>query len=489
MDWDASAVLALVGELRVHGGDFTAVEVKRGTGGCPDLTTTLCAFGNMPDGGLIVVGLDENHGFVPVGVTDPAAVEKGIAAQARTAVAPPVAVSFDTVSVEGAQIVVAVVAGLPASARPCRIGGRAYLRQADGDYVMSAQEEQQMLALRDRPRYDAAGVDGTTVDDLDDVLVEAFLRNARATSRRMAGVDDLTVLRRKGVLAADGVRLTLGGLYALGQYPQQYAPSLSATCAVVTPPGSADRLVDLAHLDGPIPDLLDGCLEWLRRNLRTGVRARTDGHNYDHPELPLAALRELVANALVHRDLGPHTQSKRVEIRLRDDRLVISNPGGLWGVSRQQLGLPGGKSAINEHLYDICTLTSTAEGARVIEGEGGGIGEVQRALAGWPADPPIFIDKAVSFTAVLMRPHAWTAPSVPASNASVDQLDTPAKILAVLADGPLDRRAIADRCNLTASQTRYALGKLIKQGRVEMDGGLGSRNTTYAIPLSDQGSR
>ena len=475
---------ALVEELRSHGGDFTSIEVKRGTGGCPDVTTTLCAFGNMPDGGRIVVGLDESLGFEPVGAVDPAAVEKGIASQARSAVSPPVTVSFDTVVVGQARIVVATVAGLAPSIRPCRVGGRAYLRQADGDYVMSPQEEQQMLALRDRPRYDAVAVDGTSTKDLDADLMAAFLRHARSQSRRLSGLDDdVTVLRRKGVVEPEGHRLTVGGLYALGQYPQQFAPSLSVTAAVVTAPGSPDRLIDLAHLDGPIPDLLENSLEWLRRNLRTGVRVGADGHNYDRPELPLAALRELVANALVHRDLGPHTQSKRVEIRLRDDRLVISNPGGLWGVSRQQLGLPGGKSAVNEHLYDICTLTGTPQGARLIEGEGGGIGEVERALADWPADRPLFIDKAVGFTVVLMRPRGATGQTDRSDNTPPGRQSAPERVLAALATGPLDRRSIAERCQLTPSQVRYALAKLIDKGQVRMDGGWGARNTVYGLPV------
>jgi ATP-dependent DNA helicase RecG len=237
-------------------------------------------------------------------------------------------------------------------------------------------------------------------------------------------------------------------------------------------------LIDLVHLDGPIPDLLDGAMEWLRRNLRTSVRVGLDGHNYDHPELPLAALRELVANALVHRDLGPHTQSKRVEIRLRNDRLVISNPGGLWGVSRQQLGLPGGKSAVNEFLYDICTLTPTPQGARIIEGEGGGISEAQHLLAQWPAALPIFVDKAVTFTAILMRPNSQQSlsPSVPTPTN-----DVPVQIMSALSERPLTRRDIATTCHLTASQVRYALNKLIKQGKVHMNGKLGVHDTTYTL--------
>ena len=224
-------------------------------------------------------------------------------------------------------------------------------------------------------------------------------------------------------------------------------------------------------------------MEWVRRNLRTGIRVGADGHNYDHPELPLGAVRELIANALVHRDLGPHTQTKRVEIRLLPDRLVITSPGGLWGVSREQLGTAAGKSAVNEHLYGICAFLSTSQGARVIEGEGGGIGEVQRALHEWPADPPIFIDQAVTFTAVLMRPRAELGPQAPAPHAQSGDPQT--RILTVLAAGSLDRNSIIERTGLTRSQTRYALEKLIATDRVAMHGGLGARNTRYSLAEGD----
>lgn len=115
----------------------------------------------------------------------------------------------------------------------------------------------------------------------------------------------------------------------------------------------------------------------------------------------------------------------------------------------------------------------------MIEGEGGGIGEVQRVLSEWPADPPIFIDHAVTFTAILMRPGM--EPSPPRSVVQVDSGDPQTRILTVLALGPLDRTSIAERTGLTRSQTRYALEKLIAGDRVVMNGGLGARNTTYSL--------
>ncbi len=84
---------------------------------------------------------------------------------------------------------------------------------------------------------------------------------------------------------------------------------------------------------------------------------------------------------------------------------MIQNPGGLWGISQEQLGQPGGKSAVNEFLYEICKLTRTSSGARIIEGEGGGIREVRSALRAAGMSQPRFSDTGVMFTALVPR-HA-----------------------------------------------------------------------------------
>ncbi|MDR1635443.1 MAG: hypothetical protein LBS27_11125 [Bifidobacteriaceae bacterium] len=224
-------------------------------------------------------------------------MEAGVAAQARTAVVPPVQTSFETAAVSNRTVVVVTVSGLPAVDKPCRAKGRAYLRQADGDYVMSTQEVAQLVALQDRPRFDSHPVPGSSAADLDKSLVGDYLDEARASSRRLAEASDERVLRLKGV-TVDG-QLTVAGLYGLGSYPQQFAPSLSVTAAAA-PADRSVRMSDLAHLDGPVTDLLDQSVEWVARNTRNAVAYDSDGHAHDEPEIPLGAVRELVANALVH---------------------------------------------------------------------------------------------------------------------------------------------------------------------------------------------
>ncbi|WP_353887343.1 ATP-binding protein [uncultured Cutibacterium sp.] len=94
MEWSETTLQGVLTELRARRGDTTLIEVKRASGGVPKMAETLCAFANMPDGGTVILGVDEAHGqFAVVGVTNIGAIEAGLAAQARDAVRPPPGVS------------------------------------------------------------------------------------------------------------------------------------------------------------------------------------------------------------------------------------------------------------------------------------------------------------------------------------------------------------------------------------------------------------
>jgi len=405
--WDSASLQDAIIGLRERRGDSAEIEVKSAAGGAPTLGPTLCAFANMPEGGTIILGLDEAAGFVPVDLTSVAALEQAVSDQARTSVVPPLRCEFQTFRVSGKPVLVVEVTGLPLDQRPARHGGKAYLRQTDGDYVMSEQELAQLELAKTQAKQpthpDRQPVPGSSADDLDGGLVASYLAAARAASRRYAAATDEQILLHTGVTTRSG-EVSLAGLYAMGQFPQSGSPSLGITAAVV-PPRDSDgpRTRDLVHLIGPIPDLLDEAMAWVLRNTRTTMGYDDRGHGVDRSELPMRAVREIVANALVHRNLHPITDSKRVEIRLLNDQLVITSPGGLWGVSESQLGRPGAKSAVNPVLYEICKFVRMADASRVIEGEGGGIREAIQALTAAGLRPPRFIDNGLQFTVIISR--------------------------------------------------------------------------------------
>lgn len=514
----------MLSELRTRGGDSTLVEVKSGHGGVPGLGETLCAFANMPSGGTIIVGVEESSDFTPCGIQNLAKMEQSIAAQARDCVVPPPQVEFQALTLpDQNQVLIAYVSGLPLASRPARYKNAAYLRQADGDYPLSEQELAQLEMLKaqgfSRILPDRQAMTGWSAENLDPQLMNSYLAMLRTSSRRFAAMTDDQILVNSGVVSPATSELTLGGLYAMGIAPQSASPSLGVTAAVQVPVTQRDfsrdaspRTFDLCHFTGPIPDLLEQSLAWVERNTRSELVYNEHGNAHNRPQFPLAAAREIIANALVHRDLSPITDSKRVEIRIRAEVLSVTSPGGLWGVNAESLGMPGSKSAVNPMLYEICKHVTMPDGSRITEGEGGGIREAIEVLRHAGLPEPHFIDRGISFTALLFLSPAKTPTSQSANpvpppfkpesltlqrltpeqaaqrsprqqhfiTPQIHHTKNGAAIIAALTY-PHTFNEILELTGLNAGQVRYALKKLTATGTIKMLGSQGKHTTTYAL--------
>ena len=67
-------------------------------------------------------------------------------------------------------------------------------------------------------------------------------------------------------------------------------------------------------------------------NMKTATIIDPDtGKRKDRTQYPVIAIRELILNALIHRDYSIHTDSTPITIRMFSDRFEIENPGGLYG--------------------------------------------------------------------------------------------------------------------------------------------------------------
>ncbi|SDN28904.1 ATP-binding protein [Actinomyces ruminicola] len=485
---DEQDLLEALARLELEGGDCLDLEAKTFSEYSRDaLGPTLSAFANLPGGGTLLLGVSENPVKV-VGIKHPREQMQALASQARQGFSAEISIDPRSIELDGKTVVVANVREVPTNAKPCRWkeNGASYLRQYDGDYRMSAQEEQQLLIRHQRPRGDTIPIPNTSINNLDANLVKGFVRNARAGSTALRDQSDAEVLLNLNVLTEEGTA-TLAGLYALGSYPQRHFPALAITAAVVGDEGGP-RATDRLRIDGPIPRMLTAAVEWVSQNARTNIELGTDGHARNVHEYPLVAVRELIANALVHRDLSEPALSKGVEIRLTRDRLIISSPGGLWGLTVDQLGTRDGKSAVNERLYDICTFTTDTEGRRVIEGLGTGIRAVREALRQADIEPVRFQDTGVRFTALLPRAALLS----PSDLTWLADLDTEGL-------GVEQRHALTEmrhgrswtnstyrrRFGLDSAQARRQLQELVNLGLAEVSGTKSS--TSYALaPIEQQ---
>lgn len=519
MSFSVGALRQVLSELAVRRGDSTTYEVKRAGGGLPQsLGSTICAFANMPGGGALILGVDERDGFAVTGVSDPAKIEAGIVDVARNAVTPSPRVTTSTLTVDGHHVVVAEVSPLRAVDKPAEYEGRAYLRQADGDYVMHEHElrmlEVDKLHATEVVAYDMEPVPGLTVDDLVPELVSSYVTRVREVDRRMRERSDAEILRRTSVITAQGTP-TVAGLYAMGDYPQGIFPALTVTAAVQVSRETGERNRALRDFTGPIPVLLDDLMDWVSLNVPTARRYRDDGHMVEEPMLPLRAVRELLANALVHRDLGPNTlgTGQSIQVRLTPSVLMIQSPGGLRGVSLEQLlSDDHAQAAVNQRLYNMCKKLTTDDGASVIEGEGGGIREVFAAAQARSLPRPHLVNTGVQFKALLHLPASEperVVPIRPAEDSSaVPQTKDGAPghtarqrphgrtaspnesaVLALVGSGSeVSFRQLVERTGLTGGQVRYAVNKLLASGQLIRVGGQGVRTTTYRLASDAKGA-
>lgn len=222
-------------------------------------------------------------------------------------------------------------------------------------------------------------------------------------------------------------------------------------------------------------------LRVLRRNNRHGAIVK-GALREDVPDYPLDAIREVVANALMHRDYSPEGQGEPVMVDLYPDRLEIRNPGGLYGsLTVDQLGKRGGTSSRNQALSRILegvpyTDVDGASG-RVVENRGTGYRIISNALADALMDKPI-IDSSLDSFRIIFRHRGMTEEegvSYSRENVSSAILDFISSRESVSAS------EVANAAGLTRKTVARYLRKLLEDGIIEGIGALNSPKRRYRL--------
>lgn len=400
---------AVLPRLRTAATDLESVEVKAATRGFPESALkSISAFSN-DGGGLLILGLSDTD-FQPVPI-NPAKLAADLASRCSDNLEPKVRPTIGICDVDGSPVVVARIPPLGHQHRPCYVRAEglnqgSYTRIHDGNRHLTDYEVHLMVAGRGQPIDDAAPVDGTHLEHLDEALVGDLLRRVRLRRGKIfSEAADYEVLHMLGVLVdpQPNSQVTLAGLLALGRYPQQFVPQLSASFVVLpTPDGSAmadgTRFIDNQPIDGPIPAMLDQAVSAMYRNMRRRSVILGAGRQdvWDYPE---EAIREIVANALMHRDYHPTAHGTQVRIALYPDRFEVSNPGGLHGIHAghtdiAQLvntSISSTRNALLARLLEDVMIPGT--GRPVCENRGSGLRATVQALERMAMSPPEIDDR------------------------------------------------------------------------------------------------
>lgn len=397
----------LVRLLRRTGAEPSHVEVKTAVGSLPKtVPETLSAFANG-EGGTLLLGLSERDGFVPAPGFDATAIRDAVADACSDKVSPPLRVPIEIVEVDGAQVVRVDIEEIDPLDKPCFVVTKgdysgSYIRGGDGDRRLSRYEVTQLLLNRGQPLFDVETVPGATRADFDPVAVRALVTHAAARSpRTFEGIESDTALTMlRAVVDQEGDLVpTMAGLLCLGRYPQQFFPQLFVSFVMLPTPTMGEtapdgvRFLDNQTIDGTLPQVLADTVSAVRRNMSQAAIIRGIGRE-DRYDYPLDVVRELVANALMHRDYSPDSRGAQVQVELYPDRLVITSPGGLHGglttdaLTNSEHVSTSRNATLAKLLADVPMPLPSTE--TVCENRGSGLVRVMAALRAAGMSPPEF---------------------------------------------------------------------------------------------------
>lgn len=387
--------------------ETATLEIKSARNGCPKhLYDTLSSFSNQEDGGTIIFGVDETQNFKEVGVYDPQDIQKKIneqCLQMEPAVRPLITVAEK----DDLFFVSAEIPSVDITDRPVFYKGKgrtkgSFVRVGDSDEPMTEYEVYSYEAYRRKFQDDIRVVERATLDSLDQSLLGYYIDLLKVGKPRLAALSDAQIYELMSVRRDDAI--TISAVMNFCVYPQAYFPQLCIIATVV--PGTEigavgennERFIDNERIEGTITEMLDGAIQFVRRNMRTKTIVDPNtGKREDRTDYPITAIREAVINALVHRDYSIYTEGMPIQIIMYDDRIEIKNPGGVYGrIKVDQLGKiqPDTRNPV---------LASQLEVLKLTENRYSGIPTIRRAMQEYGLLQPLFAEERGAFSVTLYK--------------------------------------------------------------------------------------
>lgn len=379
----------------IQAGENLHTEFKEWPFAPDDVAATLVAFANT-EGGRLLLGI-ANTGQV-VGVSNSDQVMQTVDQIAYQNSEPPLIIAQEVATTPDNTVVVVVT--IPrGDLRPYRTNrGDYFIRTASGRRRATRQELLRLFQAADSLHYDEMALTRATLIDLDRYAFEDYLRQAYQRSMEDFEIGYETLLANLSLIKPSEQELhpTVAALLFFGRNPQKFLPTAHVVAARVPGKDLAAAPSDVKNIGGRLPDILEGAMRFVEIHLpaphhiqRLEPEAR--------PELPSAALRELLVNALAHRD---YTVASPVRVFVFDHWVQIRTPGGLPNNVRiETIRLGGAHVLRNPMIYTLFRRYG------LVTGVGSGVyRSIRQIHAATGEDPQLFIE-GNEFVVAIPRPQ------------------------------------------------------------------------------------
>ena len=277
---------------------------------------TLCAFVNAK-GGKVYVGLDDKGNPVSNFFIGKETIANWIN-EIKNKTQPSIIADIESVIIQGKEVICIGVNEFPV--KPVSYKGRYYKRVNNSNHQLSAIESTNLSLQSLQLSWDSYPAQEKSLEDLDPNKVNLFIEKVNATGRFKLDGSWIENLQKLKLVGSD--RITNAAWLLFAKEATGYNVHLGR---LKTP----SMIIDDKMLNGTLFDVVEETMRYLIGQIK--VAFEITGMPTQRSEIfeyPLPALREIVLNAIIHRD---YMSPIDIQIKIFDNYITFYNPGILYG--------------------------------------------------------------------------------------------------------------------------------------------------------------
>ena len=455
----ASQILDLV-----KGGEGYNVDFKRSVPSkVKEISDEVVGFANA-SGGYVLIDVDNNNQIIGAEIDN----NKRSAIQDTIGeISPAIRCDMYSVEVEGKKVwVIDVPSGKD---KPYITGGLIYVREgANCQKLRTAEEIRAFFAECSKIFYDAIPCRWFDIDeDIERHNFKSFLEKAHLS-------EDLPIrqLFDNLELLTDDGRVKNAAALFFGKEPERKFPHAVVRCLRFK---GLDKvhIIDDKTFGGPLYQQYLNTISWIESKLEVEYIIEGVGPRKEIWEIPLDAFKEALCNAICHRDL--YEEGATIMVEVYDDRVEISNPGGLLPLVAENFGAKS--MSRNPLIFGLFTRMY------IVEKVGSGVPRMRRLMKEAGLPEPEFENKGFFTVRFVKRtkPQSATGGTL---NGTLN--DTERVVLDFIQSSPgITANLLIEKTNKSVRTIRRSVKSLIDKNFVEYRG---SKKTGgyYIVPESQK---
>jgi ATP-dependent DNA helicase RecG len=300
------------------------LEFKKSTGEWKEIIETASAFSNTR-GGEILVGINNNGEVkgIEIGKDTIERLTNKIAQNTDPKIHP----RITTEKINGKFLIVIEIK--ESSDHLVLAFGRPYKRVGKSTVRMSKDEYERLVLEKhkDKLRFDNQVCKHATLEDIDwDLVTNIFIPKYESLTETKLVGNQKELLEALNCIIDDNP--TRAGVLLFGKNPQKIFENAYIAMARYKGKEVGVERLDYKEFNGNLFHQIDECDKYIKEHIAIMSRLLPyKVEREDIPEYPLFSIRELVTNAVVHRDYA--IIGSKVIIKMFDNKIEFYNPGGL----------------------------------------------------------------------------------------------------------------------------------------------------------------